>query len=71
MIIRGGDKLNCIKKKREEVNMSQARLGELTGVGQSTVAMWETQDNMPLASRLPLIAEALECGIGDLFEEEN
>jgi transcriptional regulator with XRE-family HTH domain len=49
-----------IRRAREQKRISQARLGELTGVSRSAVSQWESNTTEPdSADRLRLIAEAL------------
>ncbi len=59
-----------IKELREELGVSQNELASRVGVGQSTVAMWENNTNLPRADKLPEIAKVLGCTINDLFGEE-
>lgn len=45
-------------------------LAESLGVRQSTVAMWENEHNMPSATMLPRLADALGCSIDALYGRE-
>ena len=49
------------------MGVSQNELASRVGVGQSTVAMWENNSNLPRADKLPEIAKVLGCTINDLF----
>lgn len=63
-----GDKLNQIKKLREEKNMTQFGLAEALNVSQSAIALWETGKSRPSTYKLPELAKILGCSIDDLFE---
>lgn len=56
-----------VKKYRNKAGITQKRLAELLGVGQSTVAMWEAGENLPCAGKLPKLAKILGCSVDDLF----
>ncbi len=60
-----------IRGLREAVGLSQVSLGVQMGVGQSTVAGWESEVALPKARDLPRLAKVLRCGIGDLFADEE
>lgn len=45
-----------LRDMRIATGMSQREVGDELGVGQSTVAMWETGDNRPRPELLPEIA---------------
>ena len=62
---------NKIKLFRERLGISQAVLAEKLNVSQSTVAMWETGDNVPKTNMLPELAKALDCTIDDLFKDDG
>ena len=59
------------RRLREKAKLSQTKMGEKLGVSQSTVAMWETGENMPRTSMLIKIAEVLNCTIDELLREEG
>lgn len=59
--------MNAIKALRERAGLTQKQLGELLGLGQSTVAMWETDESKPRADKLPELARVLGCTIEDLY----
>ena len=63
--------MSRIKTMREKANMTQADLARAVGLKRSAVAMWETGGNMPNASKLPVIAKALNCTVDDLFQKER
>ncbi len=56
-----------IRGRREAAGMTQAELGKRLGVRQSAIAQWEAGDKNHTTDKLPLLAEALGCGVGDLF----
>ena len=56
-----------LAKCRKAAQLSQAELAAMLNVGQSAIAAWETGVAYPNANKLPLIAEALNCSIDDLF----
>jgi DNA-binding XRE family transcriptional regulator len=62
---------NKIKQFREKLGISQAALSKKLDVSQSTVAMWETGENVPKTNTLPELAKALNCSIDDLFEDKE
>ncbi len=55
-----------IKRQREKNGFSQAELGRRLGVGQSTVAMWESGKNNPEYGTLLKIADIFGVGIDAL-----
>ena len=60
-----------IKKAREKAGLTQQDLANELGVGQSTVAMWETQKSLPRTDKLPALAKILGCTIDDLLKKEE
>lgn len=60
-----------IKKAREKAGLTQQDLANELGVGQSTVAMWETQNSLPRTDKLPALAKILGCTIDDLLDVPN
>lgn len=59
-----------LKALREAKNMSQADLAAVLGVARSTIAMWETGQNMPSTKILLSLASALNCTTDDLLKKE-
>lgn len=59
--------LNSIKSFREKLGLTQQELADALSIERSTVTKWETGMAMPLASKLPDIAEILHCQINDLY----
>jgi len=52
---------------REKANLKQTEAAEKLGVAQSTISMWENDENLPQAKLLPLIASLYNCAIEDLY----
>ena len=65
----GGEKLR-IKELRGLKNLTQEDLAQELNVERSTVAMWEADQAMPRADKLPELARILECTIDELYEKE-
>lgn len=57
-----------IKKKREQLGLTQAELAKEMGVDQSAVCLWETGKTLPRAKLLPKLAEILKCSVDDLVK---
>ena len=57
-----------IKQRREELNISQERLGELIGVSYQQVQKYEKGINKVSAERLSIIAEHLMVPVSFFFE---
>ena len=60
-----------IKEAREKAGLTQQDLANELGVGQSTVAMWETQKSLPRTDKLPALAKILDCTIDELLKGED
>ena len=60
-----------IKEAREKAGLTQQDLANELGVGQSTVAMWETQKTLPRTDKLPALAKILGCTIDELLKKEE
>ena len=56
-----------IKERRSSLGMTQEDLAARVGVERAAVALWETGARTPTTDRLPALAEALDCGIAELF----
>ena len=59
-----------IKELRLERGLGQADLARCMGVFQSAVSNWETENALPRARDLPLLAQVLGVGIDDLYTQE-
>ena len=60
---------DTIIAKRKEKNLTQAQLGEMTGINRGMISRLEGLAYLPSIDQLQAIAEALEFEITDLFEE--
>lgn len=60
-----------IKKKREQLGLTQAELAKEMGVDQSAVCLWETGKTLPRAKLLPKLAEILKCSVDDLVNNNT
>ena len=59
--------MNKFKSLREAAQFTQIELARKIGVGQSTIAMWETERSFPRAELLPKIASVLGCTVDELL----
>jgi transcriptional regulator with XRE-family HTH domain len=57
----------AIRTARGLAKMSQAKLGELTGVSRSAVAQWELNQTTPETERLGVLARVLQLDMNDLL----
>lgn len=55
------------KVLRKKANLTQAQIAEALNIGQSTVSMWESGENLPRADKLPQLARLLNCTVDDLL----
>lgn len=58
-----------IKKAREKAGLTQQELADKVGVGQSAVAMWESQKALPRTDKLPVLAKVLKCSVSALLKK--
>lgn len=58
-----------IKKAREKTGLTQQELADKLGVGQSAVAMWESQKALPRTDKLPVLAKVLKCSVSALLKK--
>lgn len=56
---------------RKRKGLTQAELGQKIGVTNQAVSKWESETYMPDVLMLPLIADALEITLDDLFSERT
>lgn len=59
-----------IRILREVAELKQEEVAAQMGVDRTTVNKWETEVALPRARQIPLLAQVLQCTIGDLFAEE-
>lgn len=58
-----------IKKARKKAGLTQQELADKLGVGQSAVAMWESQKALPRTDKLPVLAKILKCSVSALLKK--
>ena len=63
--------MSGIAELRKKAGMTQKDLADALNVERSTVAKWETGTSFPTWDKIPQVAEALKCGIGDLFKKDG
>ena len=56
-----------IRERRKLLGITQEELSSRIGVTQENISRWENGIIMPQSSKLPLIAEALDCSLNELF----
>ena len=62
---------DLIISKRKEKKITQAQLGEMTGINRGMISRLESCDYTPSIDQLQAIAEVLDFEVVDLFEEEK
>ena len=63
--------MSGIAEKRKEAGLKQQELADILHVDRSTVAKWETGAAFPTGKKLPDVAKALKCEIGDLYPKDE
>lgn len=58
-----------IKRRRQELRLTQQDVAEACGVDRSTVANWETGQTYPDARRLKALAKVLDVTVDELLAE--
>ena len=56
-----------LKELRIEKQLSQKEVGDLTGVGQSSISAWERGEREPLAHQLIVLATFFNCSVDYLL----
>ena len=59
-----------IKTCREAARLNQSELARKLGISQCAISIMEMPGKYPEAFRLPMIADALDCSIDELFGRE-
>ena len=59
--------MNKIRELRENKKMTQDKLGRLVGVSRSTVAKWESGENMPRVRQLISLASVFNVKVDALL----
>jgi len=57
-----------IKKLRKSAGLKQKELAKKIGVSESSISSYEKATNLFPLEKLPLVIEALNCSITDIFE---
>lgn len=60
-----------VRELRKTLGISVAELARRCEVSSVAVVMWENGRNLPATVRLPEVAAALECEVGDLYEPDE
>ena len=60
-----------IKKRREELKLSQECVADRLGVSRQAVSKWETGQSEPTASNLIQLADILEISLSQLVEPQK
>ena len=60
-----------LKELRLEKNLSQAQLAKATGLGQSSIAYWETEQRTPNITELIILARYFEVSTDYLLGEKD
>lgn len=63
--------MNEIAELRKKAELTQQELANVLHIDRSTVAKWETGAAFPTGNKLPLVAKALKCEIGELFPKDG
>lgn len=58
-----------IRESRKKAGITQGELARQIHVTQQAVAQWESGETTPRAAILPKLAAALQCSVGDLFQQ--
>lgn len=67
---RCADLSSDLVRRRKALGMTQQELADKTGVGRTTVTMWETGAGNPRIQVLPALARALQCTVDELLGAE-
>ena len=62
---------NNIKRRREELKLSQEYVAEQLGVSRQAVSKWETDQSEPTAGNLIRLAEVFEMKLSELVEPDR
>lgn len=58
-----------IKKKREEINISQNQLAKKAGISQAALSALESETKNPNVETIFMLASALNCSVSELLGE--
>lgn len=59
-----------LKYLREKKNLSQNKLGELTGVNQTSIARWENEEVSPSIDNVIEVAKVFNLSLADLLGKD-
>lgn len=59
-----------LRELRKAAGLTQTQVAEKVGVTQGTVAEWENGGCYPSVTKLPELARAFNCTVGDLYEAD-
>lgn len=68
---KSNEKGNNIQKLRIKKKWTQEQVARSMGVKRASVCRWETGVMLPRASKLPKLAQLLNCSIDELLEEKK
>jgi DNA-binding XRE family transcriptional regulator len=60
-----------VRSLRQKAGMTQVQLAKAAGVGQSTVAMWESKGIQPTVGNAVKLARALGLTVEQLYEDDR
>lgn len=60
-----------LREFRDRLGVSQEEIAARTGFSVSQISRWEAGNSNIPSERLPILAEAYECRIADIFEEDD
>ena len=60
-----------VKQERIKLGLSQTELAKKLNVSQQAVNKWELGKTNPRAEIIPQLAAALQCSVGDLFQQPD
>ena len=60
-----------IKKRRQELHITQSELASMAGMSQSGLSTIESEKNRAMSDNLSAIASALQCSVAYLLGETN
>ena len=60
-----------LKIARTKANLSQEELAERMSVSRQTISKWENGDTYPSTKHIFMLAEALNCNVNQLIDNEQ
>lgn len=68
--IMGGEKMNNMRELRKKKKLTMKQLGQMVGVSESTISLYENGKHEPDIMTMILIADALETTVDNLLGKE-